>query len=164
MTVTERMIKFKVHNYFKLLILSQRWWLVYNHVGQMISPTSTFHPPTTPETAAVCRLSVWMSVTLLPVYWTLVTNTITNTARVLVQKRSCVCVCVCLSCVWACVCASLRSWSRAPSPLRWERPSVEVENAFLFYVQITIRASFMSSLPKPFTYVSLSFRCVFVWL
>lgn len=122
----------KVHNYFKLLILSQRWWLVYNHVGQMISPTSTFHPPTSLETAAVCRLAVWMSVTLLPVYWTLVTNTITNTARVLVQKRSRMCVCV-LSCVWACVCASLRSWSRAPSPLRWERPSVEVEMLFIFF-------------------------------
>lgn len=41
---------------------------------------------------AVCTLSVWMSVKLLPVYQTLVTNTVANTARLPVQKRSCMCV------------------------------------------------------------------------
>lgn len=121
--------------------------LVYNHIRERNNLNSpTFFLPPHLKPAAVCRLSVWMSVKLLPVYVTLVTNTITNTARLLVQKRSCMCVCVCVFHlrVHLCLCVSLFVKSCTVS----SEVRAPLGDAFSQTVQQMIRTSFVSSLPK----------------
>ncbi len=86
----------------------------------------SFLPPHLQPSAA-CSLSVWMSVKLLPVYQTLMTNTVANTTRLLVLKKV---LHVRVSSVWVCVCVLIRSLSRAPSRLSCERRSVEAEMHF----------------------------------
>lgn len=93
------MNKIKVKSYFKWLFLSRRWLLVYSRTRQMFSPAQTLHPPTiTWNHCCVQTLG-------LNVYWTFVTNTITNTARVQEQKRS-LRVCVFELRVGPCLCVS----------------------------------------------------------
>lgn len=109
-----------------------------------------------------------MSVKLLPLYQSLVTNTTADTPRLLVQKRSIVCVST--LCTYVCVCEFLHySLSLAPSRLCCERHSVEAAMYFLVKLNVLqmIKASFINSLPKPFLPVAAQTStaegwCVFV--
>lgn len=85
---------------------------------------------------AVCTLSVWMSVKLLPVYQTLVTNTVANTARLPVQKRSRMCVSSFVkSCTFFICAASVTLRRHTCILLPWDK---------------MIKASFISCLSKSF--------------
>lgn len=136
------------------MLLSQFWG------GELVSSSPSFEllcqvfflPPQLNQ-FPLRTLSVWMSVKLLPVYQTLVTNTIANTARLLVQKKVlCVCVCV-FVCTHVCIFywVFLCSLSRAASHLCCERRSVEAKMYFLMRQNVLqiIKASFINNLSEP---------------